>query len=333
MEQQHAEAVDVQSDRRLAAAQQLGREVQRRARQPATRRGAGRVHVLPRPEVHQHEAPALLAHDVLRLDVAMHEPGLVDRRQRTAQFLANERGFARAERPRRAQQLLEGPATDVLHPEANPPLLLLHAEDRDDVAVADPGEDAAFVKDLLGELGRLAPLAEQLEGHVAVESRVARPVDVAERALTNLLDEFEVPPVVQRAGRRRGKDTLFHRGGIGVGERRADPADDAPAPGRRGRRPGRILGAVQLRDVGQHPQVLQQLPVLVVDDGGFEVLPVDIDGAVGDRGGEFEESGALRAHGTGRPASPDRLVVRNVAGGRIEPGDPRSFKNGLDFDG
>ena len=122
------------------------------------RRGAGGVHVLPRAEVHQHEAAALLAHDVLRLDVAVHQAGLVDRRQRAAQLLADQRRFARTERTGGSQQLFEGAAADVLHPQTDPPVLLLDAEHRDDVAVAHPREDAALVQDLVGQFGRLAPL-------------------------------------------------------------------------------------------------------------------------------------------------------------------------------
>ena len=83
---------------------------------------------------------------------------------------------------------------DVLHPQPDPAVLLLDAEDRDDIAMADPRQDAPLVQDLLGELGRLPPLAQELQGDVAVQACVAGPVDVAERPLPDLLDEFEMSP-------------------------------------------------------------------------------------------------------------------------------------------
>src|SRR6186713_2414474 len=57
--------------------------------------------------------------------------------------------------------------------------------------VADTRQDSPFVKDLFGEFGRLPSLAQQLQGYVAVQACVARPVHVAERSLADLLDEFE----------------------------------------------------------------------------------------------------------------------------------------------
>ncbi len=101
------------------------------------------------------------------------------------------------------------------------------------------------------------------------------------------------PQLIERLFRWRRQHALLDRGGIGVGQGRPDSADDAAA---RGGQLGRVR-PMEFRDARQDPQVLQQLPVLVVLDRGLELRPVDVDRAVGDGGGKFEQSGALRAHG------------------------------------
>ena len=82
----------------------FGRQVERRAGEARDAARAG-VAQLAGAEVHQDDAAALLAHHVLRLDVAMDEAGAVDGGERAAQILADERRFARAERRPALQQL------------------------------------------------------------------------------------------------------------------------------------------------------------------------------------------------------------------------------------
>ena len=151
VEQEDAEAVDVALRRGVGAGEHFRREVERRA---GDRRGLHGFVVLEQQagaEVHQHEPAALFADDVLRLDVAMDEAGGVDRGQRPAQILAEQRRFAPAERALSLQQLFEGVAADELHPQADAAVVGVDAVHGDDVAVADAGQEAAFVQHLGGE--------------------------------------------------------------------------------------------------------------------------------------------------------------------------------------
>ena len=86
IEKEHAKAVDVGAEGGAAALEELGRDIRRRAGE--LRRGVcvGRTHTA---EVHQHDPSAHLAHHVLRLDVAVHQAGTMERRQRAAQIDAD----------------------------------------------------------------------------------------------------------------------------------------------------------------------------------------------------------------------------------------------------
>ena len=62
----------------------------------------------------------------------MDETGAVDGGDRAAQLAADERRLARAERPLRLEDGLERPPLDELHPQADAPVVLFGAVDRDD---------------------------------------------------------------------------------------------------------------------------------------------------------------------------------------------------------
>ena len=117
IEQQHAEAVDIARWRMPGCP--------RTARAPCRAACPTDLGVLPgveRPraaEVHQDDAPADLAHDVVRLDVAVQQAGGVERRQRAAQIDADAGHFARAHRPALADHRGERLALDELHPDAD----------------------------------------------------------------------------------------------------------------------------------------------------------------------------------------------------------------------
>ena len=77
---------------------QLGRQVERRPCDAAALRNLA-LDDLSRAEVHQHQPAAGFAHDVLRLDVAVDQPGAVHRGHGAAQLAPDQRGLARAEGP------------------------------------------------------------------------------------------------------------------------------------------------------------------------------------------------------------------------------------------
>ena len=79
---------------------------------------------------------------------------------------------------------------------------------------------------------------------------------------------------------------------------------------------------MQLRDAREHAEVLQQLAIFGVFHGGLEVLPVDVDRSVGHGSRQFEESGALRAHGSdGSQHDRTGSLSETLNGGESNPGD------------
>ena len=87
------------------------------------------------------------SHDVLGFDVAMDQPGGVNRRERPAQIDADQRRLASAQRPVLLQPLFERRATYQLHPQADAPIVHVHAVDRDHVGVAHTRQPTAFRSD------------------------------------------------------------------------------------------------------------------------------------------------------------------------------------------
>ena len=89
-------------------------------------------------EVAQHQAALLVAHHVLRLDVAMQQPFLVHRAQRATKLDADLGRLGRLERTVGVQFLLERAPLDDLHPETHPPIDPIGTVNGDDPGVADP---------------------------------------------------------------------------------------------------------------------------------------------------------------------------------------------------
>ncbi len=113
MEEQDAEAVEIARGRRRRAGQHFWREIHRRAG------NTGRIGTLRAPgaEVHQDDSSALLAHDVLCLDVTVDEFLTVDGRERPTQIDPDRGRFAGAQRTVRAEPGLQRLAVHELHPE------------------------------------------------------------------------------------------------------------------------------------------------------------------------------------------------------------------------
>ena len=102
------------------------------------------VEILAGAEVHQHRPPALFAHDIVRLDVAVQQAGAMHRGQRAAQVQTDQRGFTRAEGPVRAQQLGERAPLDQLHPESDAAADVIRPVDGRHVRMADCAPAAAL---------------------------------------------------------------------------------------------------------------------------------------------------------------------------------------------
>ncbi len=190
IEQQHAEAVEIALHRRALAAENLGREVERR---PDEAVGAGKL--LAGAEIHEHQAPAALAHDVLGLDVAVQQPGAVHRRQRRAQIQADEGRFARAKWPARLNGLLERLAAHELHPQADAAVVLLGTIHLHDVPMTHTREPARLVEQPPVSFGMVPLVVQQLERDFTVQRRIPRAVDLARRALADAIEERQASPM------------------------------------------------------------------------------------------------------------------------------------------
>ncbi len=157
---------------------------------PTRRLAAGEV--LARSEVHEDDAAAAFAHDVLRFDVAMEEARAVHRCRARTDIEAHERGFARAKRPAALDHLLERLAAHELRPQADAAVVFLGAVDLDDVLVAQACQPPRFVHQPLAclaighhtrspvrALSLDTVVVKQLQRDVAMQLRIPRAINVA----------------------------------------------------------------------------------------------------------------------------------------------------------
>ena len=216
-EQQHADGVDVARRCRAAAREHLGRHVDRR---PLQGRGKRVVDAVGAAEVHQHDAPADLAHHVGRLDVAVHQPVRVQRGDGAADVDADAGGLARAHRAAGEHGLRQRLAVDQLHPQARLAAVVLGAVDGDDVRMADARQGAGLAQ---RRGGAVLELVQELDRDFAIELRVPGAMDVAGEARGERLEDQQRAP---RPHRRPGAlgGAVLTRGRVGAGG--AAPAHD-----------------------------------------------------------------------------------------------------------
>ena len=172
---------------RRTSLEQLRRHVERRARQRGAR--LARIERARPAEVHQHDAPADLAHHVLRLDVAVERPAACSAdsaRHRSMPMPATSRALIG---PRCATACGQRFSLDELHPDADLPVDLLRAVDGDDVGVADAGEMLRF-----GQRRSIGRHREELERDFALELRIPCPIDGSERAGAGDVEQREMTP-------------------------------------------------------------------------------------------------------------------------------------------
>ena len=210
IEQHDADGVDVARNRRRLPEQQLRRHVDGR---PA-RIFAGAVFVRE-PEIHQQDPAALLAHHVAGFDVAVEKSGGVDGAGSAADVDADERGFARAHRALRRDELRERLAVDEIAPEPDASVVAVHAVDRDDVRVPHARDRPRFAQQRAGFLVSIeAARQEELQRDVALKRGIERAIDLAERAAADALQVFERSPAIQRA-QAPGRRTVSFRARVG----------------------------------------------------------------------------------------------------------------------
>ncbi len=220
--EQDADGVDVAAHGRGLAGEHFRRHVERRARDVGTARVFERARFAARAEVHQDDAPGLLAHHVAGLHVAVDEAGVVDGGERAAHVLADEHGFARAEHALQLQHVFERLALHEFHAEADAAFLFLDFEDADDVRLADLRERAAFTQQLRAQtiVGQMT--MEDLDGNLAFELRIPGAIDAAEAAFADFLEEMEASPDVHPLPFGGGGAVRDRAGRVGL---RGCPAD------------------------------------------------------------------------------------------------------------
>ena len=213
--QHDAERVEIGARIDGGAAGLLGREVLRRA-DDRSRLGHLRRTRARDPEVGHLEAAVGADDDVVRLDVAVHDPVAVRERE-CAQDLARvlDRDRDRG-RPVADEQLLQRAPFEVLHRDVVRPLRVAAVEDRDDVRMVEARGALRLAAEALDELlvGGM-PLVQQLQRHVPAQFLVLGEVHVGHPARAELALDH-IAPV---------EDTVDER--VGVGHTRATYPFDA----------------------------------------------------------------------------------------------------------
>ena len=126
--------------------------------------------------------------------------------ERGAQVQTDARDGQRIERAFRAKLVLERRAVDEAHPHADLAVDPLGAVDRHHIRMADASQQARFFDDGGGFGGLLAP--QDLQRDRPIEPRVVCPIDVAERASTDVLEDGQGAPLRRQDIERRARDTL-----------------------------------------------------------------------------------------------------------------------------
>ena len=118
----------------------------------------------------------------------MNETGLVHGGKGAAQVESHQCRFAGADRTTLQQLLLEGAAREELHGDSDDAVDDIRAIDGDDVRVPQPGDQPAFGDDAVAGHGGAGAAGQQLEGDIAIQADIARPVDDTEAALADLFE-------------------------------------------------------------------------------------------------------------------------------------------------
>ena len=238
-------------------------------------------------EVHEDDAAAVLAHDVLRLDVAVHEPGRVDGGEGLAQVLADQRRLAGAARRLRREKLRQGPPADELHAEPTRPSRSSASWTMTTFGCCDARQRTRFLQHAVDDPSRGRPRMQKLDRDLALQLRDrARGRHRRTFLCRRARGARDVP-----SGRRRARQVQRRPSRLRVIPRGAAPArskgstlDDGAgagreAPPRRGRQSRRAARRKSARGAGCG----EELAIAIVVELDGHQAPVETAGPFDDR--------------------------------------------------
>ncbi len=138
--------------------------------------------------------PAVVEHhDVCGLDVAVHDSVLVREREAVGNLRDDVRDPFGRENDARVEDFAQRPALQELHGDIGGAIASAHVVDRDDVGMIEAPGGLGFAEEPLFEcrgLLRRQVEADGLDGHGAIDQRVARLVHDAHRAAAEFPGDF-----------------------------------------------------------------------------------------------------------------------------------------------
>jgi hypothetical protein len=211
----HAQRVDVRAAvHRLRFQRLLRRHVSRRPSRRFRRGGRIAVEHLRDAKIRDLHAAILRQQQVLRLDVTMHNPALVRKLQRLAEWWYDRERLLRRQLPG-AKQLTQVHAVHVLHQQIEKAVRLAEIMDCDDVRMVQPGERLRLAGEPLRESRLLAPLRrEELQGDKAPQGFLPRLVHDPHTAAAEALENLQLRKVrcdLLGRERRRTADHVFRQ--------------------------------------------------------------------------------------------------------------------------
>jgi hypothetical protein len=195
--QQHAKAVDVGLNGRIAAAKQLRCEIEGSPRERAP--GAGCASEFPAgAEVHQYRTSVVGEHHILSLDVTVQKTGSVNRGNGVTDLESDLNCLGRVQRRSLCQPLLDRLAIDPFHPEADCVADPLRAVNRDDIGMAHAREEAAFLDDRRRtRFARVRVRGEELQRDFAIETCIPGTEHVSKGAAAKRLEDAKMAPCLR----------------------------------------------------------------------------------------------------------------------------------------
>ena len=194
-----AEGEDVGAGVGVARLELLGRHVRHRAEQrPLFRQrlllrgvvGAERLRLVLRQAEVEHLRPRLREHDVARLEIAMDDAEAVRGVERAGDVDRHAERLAQRQRPAR-DRVGERLPFEVLHDQVVDAVLMADVVERADVRMVQPRDRARLAVEALAQLRARGEMRGQdLDGDVAVETRVAGAIDLAHAAGAERGDDF-----------------------------------------------------------------------------------------------------------------------------------------------